>query len=379
MASIGVIGGGPAGAAAALRLVRGGAEVTLFSPSKRGEKPCGGGLPDWLLPRIEGFAAAALPVVKVRSALIENGEGGTVEVATEGLRIFRRGDLDPAMVSAAQAAGARWVDAAVRAIEWDGQRPVVTAGGEQYALDWVIGACGARGVSRRSLGLEPVGDSLGLGASVTLDAETAASRTVPDRIVLSLPAVADAYCWVFPRPGGCSIGVAYSPDQLSHGAAAGLLADFAARFDRDTGAAQGATAPRPRYRYPIPVFGPWTLPAVRAAFEQRVLLVGDAAAVADPLTREGIRPAVLSGQWAADCLLAGEPERYPALLAAELSSEMARARRACTLFFDEPIGQLMVPVARWHPGIARVLGDLLSMRHGYRGLRRRLLKAAIGR
>jgi flavin-dependent dehydrogenase len=322
-------------------------------------------------------------VVAVRSARIENGEGGTVEVATDGLRIFRRGDLDPALVSAAVAAGARWVDVPVRAFGWQAGRPALTAGGERHALDWVIGACGARGISRRSLGLEPVGDSLGLGASLTLDAAAAAARPVADRIVLSLPGVADAYCWIFPRPGGCSVGVAYSPERLSDGAAGGVMARFLERFAGDGGAQaasgeRGATPVRLRYRYPIPVYGPWTLPAVRAGLARRVLLTGDAAAVADPLTREGIRPAVLSGQWAAEALLSGEPESYPARLAAEIEGEMERARRACTLFFDDPIGQLMVPVARWHPGIARVLGDLLSMRHGYRGLRRRLLLAAIG-
>jgi hypothetical protein len=38
----------------------------------------------------------------------------------------------------------------------------------------------------------------------------------------------------------------------------------------------------------------------------------------------------------------------------------------------------MVPVARFHPGIRRVLGDLLACRQPYHGLRRRLLRAAIG-
>jgi len=37
-----------------------------------------------------------------------------------------------------------------------------------------------------------------------------------------------------------------------------------------------------------------------------------------------------------------------------------------------------VPVARPHPGIRRVLGNLLACRQPYEGLRRRLLKAAVG-
>ncbi|HYG63123.1 MAG TPA: NAD(P)/FAD-dependent oxidoreductase, partial [Thermoanaerobaculia bacterium] len=101
-------------------------------------------------------------------------------------------------------------------------------------------------------------------------------------------------------------------------------------------------------------------------------------ALADPLTREGIRYGMLSGLWAAESLLAGRPEAYPERLAAELAGELDRAGRACGLFFEGPIGQWMVPVARVHPGIRRVLADLLSCRQPYRGLKRRLLSAAVG-
>jgi hypothetical protein len=61
-----------------------------------------------------------------------------------------------------------------------------------------------------------------------------------------------------------------------------------------------------------------------------------------------------------------------------MAGELERAGRARGLFFDGPLGQWMVPVARAHPGIRRVLGDLLACRQPYQGLRRRLLRAAIG-
>jgi hypothetical protein len=58
---------------------------------------------------------------------------------------------------------------------------------------------------------------------------------------------------------------------------------------------------------------------------------------------------------------------------------MERAARAARLFYEGPVGQWMVPFARLHPGIRRVLGDLLACRQPYRGLTRRLLRAAAGR
>ncbi len=117
---------------------------------------------------------------------------------------------------------------------------------------------------------------------------------------------------------------------------------------------------------------------MRQGLARRVLLVGDAAALADPLTREGIRYGMLSGLWAAESLLAGSAPSYPERLERELEKEMARAMRARALFFEGPLGQWMVPVARLHPGIRRVLSDLLACRQPYGGLRRRLLRAAVG-
>jgi flavin-dependent dehydrogenase len=135
--------------------------------------------------------------------------------------------------------------------------------------------------------------------------------------------------------------------------------------------------PGPRYRYPIPVYGPWTIPGVRRALRHRLLLVGDAAALADPLTREGIRYGMLSGWWAAESLLAGAPWRYPARLAAELGEEMERADRARGLFFTGPVGRWMLPAARLHRGVRRVLSDLLACRQSYLTLESRLLREAL--
>ena len=340
-------------------------EVDLYRPSRPGEKPCGGAVPEHLLPRLEGFETGGLAAVVDPEIVVENGLGGRVELVVAGLRIFRRVDLDAGLVAAAAQAGARVVDAKVESLEWVNGSVAVEAGGERRAYPWVIAADGARGRVRRALGLAPEGDSVGLGASL--------SGLAWQRLVLAIAGVADGYLWIFPRPGGVSVGIAYSAAALSGGAARGLLDAF---LDRHLPAWR--ELPGPRYRYPIPVFGPWTLPAVRRALDRRVLLTGDAAALADPLTREGIRYAALSGQWAAEALLAGRPEAYPQRLEGELAAEMARAHRARTLFFEEPVGQWMVPLCRVHPAVRRVLADLLACNQPYRGLRRRLLRAAVG-
>jgi flavin-dependent dehydrogenase len=339
--------------------------VDLWLPGRPGEKPCGGAVPEHVLPRLEGFDPSPLPAVVSPEAVLENAAGQSVRLPLRGIRIFRRADLDRALVDAAVAAGTRRVAAKVEGLEWTPAGLRVSAGGEERVYDWIVGADGARGLSRRLLGLGPCGDSVGIGASLRgLDIE---------RLVLSFPDVGDAYLWIFPRPGGASVGIAYTPERLSDGAARAALDAF---LDRRLPAGW-RDLPGPRYRYPIPVWGPHTLEAVRRGLARRVLLAGDAAAVADPLTREGIRYGLLSGSWAAEHLLAGEPERYPERLEAELGGELGRAGRARSLFFEEPVGQWMVPAARVLPGIRQVLGDLLACRQPYRGLRRRLVRGVI--
>lgn len=364
MTRIAVLGGGPAGGAAALALARGGAEVDLWMPGRPGEKPCGGAVPEHVLPRLEGFDPSSLPAVVSPEAVLENASGRRVGLPLQGIRIFRRADLDHALADAAVAAGARRVSEKAEGLEWMPAGVRVSAGGDERLYDWVVGADGARGLTRRRLGLEPRGDSVGLGASLR--------GLTAERLVLSFPGCADAYQWIFPRPGGASVGIAYTPDRLSDAAARAALDAFLDRWLppgwRDL--------PGPRYRYPIPVWGPHTLDAARRGIVRRVLLVGDAAAVADPLTREGIRYGLLSGTWAAEHLLAGTPERYPERLNSELGEDLDRAGQARSLFFDGPVGQWMVPVARLHSGIRQVLGDLLACRQPYRGLRRRLVRGA---
>lgn len=339
--------------------------MDLYLPARPGEKPCGGAVPEHVLPRLAGFDPSPLPAVVGPRAILENASGASLEIPLDGIRIFRRTDLDSALVEAAVAAGARRCAGKVERIDLEGGAVRVVSGGMERTYDWIIGADGARGISRRSLGLTPRGDSMGLGGSL--------SDFAWDRLVLSFPDVADAYCWIFPRPGGASVGIAWTPERLSDGAARSALEAFLDRWLP----AGWRNLPGPRYRYPIPVFGPWTLEGVRRGLARRVLLTGDAAALADPLTREGIRYGMLSGLWAAEALLGGAPEAYPERLEAGLAEDLGKAGRARAIFFDDPIGQWMVPVARVHPGIRRTLADLLACRQPYRGLRRRLVRGGL--
>ena len=365
MTRIAVIGAGPGGGSAALALARAGCEVTLYRPGQPGEKPCGGALPAYLLEELPAGVIEGLESVRAPWAVLENADESACELPLGELRIYCRRDFDGAIEAAAVAAGAELIDHKVSEVRPGGNGVEIAAGATRRSYEWIIAADGARSRARRAAGVAAAPESLGLGA--TLEGVEA------ERLVLSFPDRGDAYAWIFPRPGGVSVGVAYSASRLSHGAAKALLRRFLARH-----LPEAIEAPGSHYRYPIPVFSSRTVDAVHQAAKHRILLVGDAAGLADPVTREGIRPAIRSGLWSAERLLEGRPGEYADRLAAELAGEMRRARRAAKLFYDDPIGQWMVPVSRVHPGIRTVLVDLMSCRQPYTGLRRRLLRAAFG-
>ena len=112
-------------------------------------------------------------------------------------------------------------------------------------------------------------------------------------IVLEFVADPPGYLWSFPRPDHLSIGICAQADA---GVTASALRETAARWMRQTGL--GAGAELEPYSWPIP-----SLPA--AAWQQPLLggpgwlLVGDAAGLVDPITREGIFFALQSGTDAA--------------------------------------------------------------------------------
>ena len=106
------------------------------------------------------------------------------------------------------------------------------------------------------------------------------------------------------------------------------------------------------------------------------MLVGDAAGLVDPLTREGIYFALLSGQWAAAALTdksASASTRYGGRILGELQPELARAARLSGLFFAPGFSALLVDGLEESQAIRHVFADLVGGVQPYRGLRRRLL------
>jgi flavin-dependent dehydrogenase len=236
--------------------------------------------------------------------------------------------LDQALAQAAVLAGAELRDGCevTAGTNAPGGVRLETATGP-VAAELVIAADGALGTTAKWAGwTDDDGRLLAPALEYEVRVDDAALARLGAELRFDVGHVPWGYAWVFPKAQGLSIGVFTTRRGLK---------DLRAHVDSYLRYV-GVTGPRAveRHGYVIPIAPRRTLA------RGRVLLVGDAAGVADPVTAEGISNALASGQLAGQAILSsgGDParsrERYHAALAATLLPELRRARMSAHLLYD---------------------------------------------
>jgi len=369
---VAIVGAGPAGSRAAWRLARGGARVTIFDPSHPREKPCGGGVTGRALALVaESIAAAAVPTTRIRSArFVSNAHRdqapearSRVDLTAGSLIVANRKYIDAALLAAAVRAGATHDTSRVLDIAVDARGvTLATTHGDRRA-DAVIGADGANSLVRRRVSGRFRRDQLSIATGFF------AHGISSDEIVIELIADPPGYIWSFPRPDHLAIGVCAQADA---GVSADTLRTRTSGWMRAARIAEGSRLES--YSWPIPSLGAHDVVSTPRA-GSRWMLAGDAAGLVDPITREGIYFALLSGDWAAGTLLAGAPSaQYATRIADEIGTELARAARLKAGFFRPAFTGLLMRALQQSAEIRGVMADLIAGTQGYAGLKWRLLR-----
>ncbi len=360
---VAVVGGGPAGTSLARQLARDGSDVTLFDHSHPREKPCGGALTARALALLpDAPVDDPLPARLVHECIFDSGAGESVRLPLrEPVAVAARMELDAWLLRGAVAAGARHV--AERVVSVDGAGGLRTAAGREGVFDLVVGADGAASVVRRTI----------VGALPPQRLMMAAgwfARGDSPMLVRFTPGL-DGYLWLFPRSDHVGVGICAPLASVPTRAMLGRLereiaGHFPALLDDEAG----------RYAHTIP--SPATDP--RSLLEiagDRFALVGDAAALADPITGEGIYYALRSAHTLAETLREdGCARRYPERVLDGFARELLLAARLRERFFAPGFTRRMVRYAARSGAIRSVLADLVLGEQGYDGLKRRLIRAA---
>jgi len=359
---VAVVGAGPAGSMLACHLARAGASVTVFDPSHPREKPCGGGLTAKAIAILPPAPAAdPLPARWVSDCRFESGEGDGFDLAlTKPVAVGSRREIDAWLLRRAAEAGAR--HSAERVVEVEGSGRLRTSAGRNESFDVIVGADGAGSLVRRTF-LTPTPPSQ-LGMAVGWFA-----RGTSPMLVRFVPGLA-GYLWLFPRPDHVGVGIC---GPLRSIPTRELLDRLRAEVARDFPALAYDEAGRYAHTIPSPSAHPASLLEIAGP---RWALVGDAAALTDPITGEGIYYALRSAIVLADTLQSdGSPARYPERALAAFGRELLKAVALQDRFYAPGFSSRMIRYAARSAAIREVMGDLVLGEQGYLDLKRRLLWA----
>lgn len=383
--NVAVVGAGPAGAWAALKLARAGARVTVFDPSHPREKPCGGGLTGRAVELIvDELGAWPMPVVSVREARFERAMASPAEpaLAREGhaaavrlidrglstessLLVASRAAFDRALLDAAVGAGATLIAERVIDVDCGASGALVRTRSADHRADFLLGADGATSLVRRRVATAFARHQISIGAGYFVHG--ASSHEIAVRWVSNPP----GYLWSFPRPDHLAVGICAQSDGAPN---VGHLRRHAADWIAAADLARGPVRCEP-YSWPIPSLNGADFSDLVLAAD-RWMLLGDAAGLVDPLTREGIYYALLSAEMAAAAIAGGEwspAAAYRARVAAVIVPELRRAAALKGGFFSAGFSPLVVQALSESAAIRSVMSDVIGGRQSYIGLRRRLL------
>ncbi len=238
-----------------------------------------------------------------------------------------------------------------------------SADGQERAFDLVVGADGASSLVRRTF-LGPLPPQ-----RLLMAAGWFARGTAP-MLVRFIPGLA-GYLWLFPRPDHVGVGICAPLASVP-------TREMLSRLEREVGrhfpALLDDEAGRYAHTIPSPSTDPLSLLEIAG---DRFALLGDAGALADPITGEGIYYALRSARLLALTLReAGSPRRYPERALEDFGRELLQAARLRQRFFAPGFSRRMVRYAAGSRAIRDVLADLVLGTQGYHGLKRRLVLAA---
>ncbi|MGE3076908.1 MAG: geranylgeranyl reductase family protein [Dehalococcoidia bacterium] len=320
-----VVGAGPAGSTAARELSAAGARVLVVDRAEFPRyKACGGGIPlrtEKLLP----FPMDSVIEDSVSLLQVSHHDGARF-VRDSGpafAHMVMRERFDELLLEQAQKAGTEVrAGTVVREAEANG-RMHIRADGFEAEADYLVCADGAH---------SPVGKMIGLGEGIAecaaweveVRAPSVRQRSYRNTALIHLGYRPWGYAWVFPKAGVLSIGIVVPPEQ------AGRMKEYVREYTESLGLGSAeidiARGHKIRFRR-----------GSEAIVNERALLAGDSAGLADEFTEEGISYAIESGRLAARNVLrglgGGSIRGYEHDVDREIMPELRAARQIGFMFY----------------------------------------------
>lgn len=304
-----VVGAGPSGSIAAFHAARAGLDVTIVDKTSLPRvKPCAGGVATKALLRLP-FSISS-QVERSTNVLMIGRQGRKahrLEAPGVICAFVDRPRFDRFLLDQAEDAGAQFqlIDKLTAVTEGETGVTIETASGAIRAR-YVIAADGANSTLRR---LVMPGTPLSRGFAVEGKVPLDPDRPVPE-MELVFDRVQEGYAWIFPKRDHANVGLYTMRTSLAEG-----------RADLQAFALERLGAPITEILgYPLGFGGEEHRPP-----SERILFVGDAAGMAEPLLGEGIHNAVKTGEIASHLII--DAVKTGALIRDRYDTALAPVRR----------------------------------------------------
>ena len=372
-----VVGAGPAGSTLAYELAGRGIGVLVLEKEKLPRyKCCAGGVTSKAAKLLDFDISEVVEDVVYEVSFTFNlgspylGQHGQPLIYTVMRDVF-----DYFLVERAQQLGAVLMDGQkVTQIQVSADWVEISTADNIFRSRLVAGADGAYSVVARELGMgRNIEYAVGIESEIAVPTEELAKWK--SRVRIDLGCIPGGYAWVFPKRNHLSIG-------------AGCLASKARSLNRRyqeflNSLSIGSYTIARSSSHLIP-----TCTKGRLVWQDKALLLGDAAGLTDPLTGEGIYNAIQSAQLAApvieNSLLRGKSglTDYQQIVDRKIMSELMIARKLSKLFVRFPrlaFGRLNRNDGAWKAISNLMLGEIdyaavKGKAGGFRGILNRLLR-----
>ena len=372
-----VVGAGPAGATLAYELAERGIRVLLLEKEKLPRyKCCAGGVTSKTA-RLLDFDISEIveDVIYEVSFTFNLGSSYLGQYSQPLIYTVMRDVLDYFLVKKAQQAGAMLMDGQkVTQIQVGDDRIQISSADNMFCSRLVVGADGAYSVVARELGMKRNMEYVtGIDSEIVVSEEELAKWK--SRAQMELGCVPGGYAWVFPKHGHLSIGVGGHTSKVGH------LKQHHQRFLNSLNIGNYTITRSSSHLIPTCTKG-------GLVWQDKALLLGDAAGLADPLTGEGIYYAILSAQLAAPVIensLAHDTvklEDYQEAVDEKIMSELRIARVLSKFFIRFPHLAFRMFRRRegmWRAGCGLMSGelkyaDIKERTGGFKGIFNRLFR-----